>query len=62
MISGAGRLRRIVCAAPVLLLAVALQTAADDAQWDFARLMTQLAQVETSRARYSEVKRVSMLK
>jgi hypothetical protein len=62
MISGADRLRRIVCAAPVLLLAVALQTAADDAQWDFARLMTQLAQVETSRARYSEVKRVSMLK
>jgi outer membrane lipoprotein-sorting protein len=62
MISGAGRLRRIACAAPVLLLAVALQAAADEARWDLAQLMAELARVETSRARYSEVKRVSMLK
>jgi outer membrane lipoprotein-sorting protein len=62
MISGAGCLRRIVRAAPVLLLAVALQAVADEARWDFAQLMAELARVETSRARYSEVKRVSMLK
>jgi outer membrane lipoprotein-sorting protein len=51
-----------VRAAPVLLLAVALQAVADEARWDFAQLMAELARVETSRARYSEVKRVSMLK
>jgi outer membrane lipoprotein-sorting protein len=62
MISGAARLRRVVRVAPVLVLAAALQAAADEAQWTFAQLMAQLAQVDTSRARYSEVKRVSMLK
>jgi outer membrane lipoprotein-sorting protein len=62
MISGAGRLRRIARAAPVLLLAAVLQSPADEARWSFAQLMAQLAQVDTSRARYSEVKRVSMLK
>lgn len=62
MISGARRLRRIARAAPLLFVAAALQAAADEAQWNFAQLMTQLAQVQTSRARYSEVKRVSMLK
>jgi len=62
MISGAGRLRSIARAAPVLLLAAALQAAADDAPWNLAQLMTQLAQVEASSARYSELRRVAILK
>jgi hypothetical protein len=44
----------------VLLLA-SLPTAAQEEPWDFARLMGELAQVQTSRARYSEVKRVALL-
>jgi len=44
----------------VLLLA-SLPAAAQEEPWDFARLMGQLAQVESSRARYSEVKRVAVL-
>lgn len=62
MTSGAGRLRSIARAAPVLLFAVALHAPAEQAQWSFAQLMARLAQVNTSRARYHEVKRVSMLK
>jgi hypothetical protein len=45
----------------VLLLAGSLQVAADETPWDFAQLMAQLALVQTSRARYSEVKRVAVL-
>jgi len=44
----------------VLLLA-SLPAAAQEEPWDFAHLMGELAQVQTSRARYSEVKRVAML-
>jgi len=44
----------------VVLLASA-PAAAQEEPWDFARLMGELAQVQTSRARYSEVKRVAML-
>jgi len=44
----------------VLLLA-SLPAAAQEEPWDFARLMAQLAQVQTSRVRYSEIKRVAML-
>ena len=60
MISGAGLRARIARAASVLLLA-SLAAAAQEEPWDFARLMAQLAQVQTSRARYSEVRRVAVL-
>jgi hypothetical protein len=36
--------------------------AAEVQSWDFARLMGELAQVESSRARYSEVRHVAQLK
>src|SRR5437660_950392 len=35
--------------------------AAQEEAWDFARLMAQLAQVQTTQARYSEVRRVAVL-
>lgn len=60
MISGAALRAKIARAASVLLLA-SLPAAAQEEPWDFARLMAQLAQVQTSRARYSEVKRVALL-
>jgi len=60
MTSGAGLRARIARAASVLLLA-SLPAAAQEEPWDFARLMGELAQVRTSRARYSEVKRVAVL-
>ncbi len=60
MISGAGPRARFARAASVVLLA-SLPAAAQEEPWDFARLMGELAQVQTSRARYSEVKRVAML-
>ena len=60
MISGTGLRARIARAAAVVLLASA-PAAAQEEPWDFARLMGELAQVQTSRARYSEVKRVAML-
>jgi Outer membrane lipoprotein carrier protein LolA-like len=60
MISGAGLRARVAHAVSVLLLA-SLPAAAQEEPWDFARLMAELAQVQTSRARYSEVKRVAML-
>ncbi len=60
MISGAGLLARIARAASLLLLASA-PAAAQEEPWDFARLMGELAQVQTSRARYSEVRRVAVL-
>jgi outer membrane lipoprotein-sorting protein len=60
MTSGAGLRARIARAASVLLLA-SLPAAAQEEPWDFARLMGELAQVQTSRARYSEVKRVAVL-
>lgn len=40
---------------------LSLPAAAQEESWDFARLMGELAQVQTSRARYSEVKRVALL-
>jgi hypothetical protein len=46
----------------VLLFAGALQAAAEEAHWDFTRLMAELAQVQTSRARYSEVRRIAALR
>ena len=61
MISGAGLRARIAGAASVLLLAGALSAAAQEEPWDFARLMAQLAQVQASSARYSEVRRVAVL-
>ena len=60
MISGAVLRARIARAASVLLLA-SLQAAAQEEPWDFARLMGELAQVQASRARYSEVRRVAVL-
>lgn len=45
-----------------MFAAAALQAAAQEGPWDFARLMAQLAQVQTSKARYSEVKRVALLR
>jgi len=60
MISGAVLRARIARAASVLLLA-SLPAAAQEEPWDFARLMGELAQVQTSRARYTEVKRVALL-
>ncbi len=60
MISGTGLRARIARAAAVVLLASA-PAAAQEEPWDFARLMGELAQVQTSRARYSEVKRLAML-
>jgi len=44
-----------------LLLLASLPAAAQEEPWDFARLMGELAQVQTSRARYSEVRRVAVL-
>lgn len=61
MISGAGLRASITRAACVLLIA-SLQAVAQEEPWDFARLMAELAQVQTSHARYSEVRRISMLK
>ena len=61
MTSGADLPTKLACAAPVLLLAGALH-AADAPAWDFAQLMAQLAQVQTSRARYAETRHVAMLK
>ena len=60
MISGTGLRARIARTAALVLLASA-PAAAQEEPWDFARLMGELAQVQTSRARYSEVKRVAML-
>src|SRR5437762_1339446 len=60
MISGAGLRGSLLRAASVLLLA-SLPAAAQEEPWDFARLMAQLAQVQASRARYSEVRRVAVL-
>ena len=60
MISGAGLTARIARAVSLLLLA-SLPAAAQEEPWDFARLMGELAQVQTSRARYSEVRRVAVL-
>jgi outer membrane lipoprotein carrier protein LolA len=45
----------------VLLLAGSLSAAAQEEPWDFARLMAQLAQVQATEARYSEVRRVAVL-
>lgn len=45
----------------MLLLAGSLSAAAQEEPWDFARLMAQLAQVQTTQARYSEVRRVAVL-
>ena len=61
MISGAGLRARIAGAASALLLAWPLSAAAQEEPWDFARLMAQLAQVQTTQARYSEVRRVAVL-
>jgi hypothetical protein len=60
MISGAGLRIRIVQAALLLPPAGALH-AADAPVWDFAQLMAELAQVQTSRARYSEVRHIAVL-
>jgi len=45
-----------------MVAGVALQAAAQEGPWDFAQLMAQLAQVQASKARYSEVKRVAVLR
>ena len=60
MISGARPRASLLRAASLLLLA-SLPAAAQEEPWDFARLMAQLAQVQASRARYSEVRRVAVL-
>jgi hypothetical protein len=44
-----------------MLLLASAPAAAQEEPWDFARLMGELAQVQTSRARYSEVRRVALL-
>jgi outer membrane lipoprotein-sorting protein len=61
MISGAGRTTRIVQAAGLLLL-IGAPRAAEVQPWDFAQLMGELAKIESSRARYSEVRHVAQLK
>ncbi len=61
MISGAGLRARIAGAASALLLAWPLSAAAQEEPWDSARLMAQLAQVQATQARYSEVRRVAVL-
>jgi outer membrane lipoprotein carrier protein LolA len=60
MTSGARLRASIAGAAPLLVFAGGLH-AADAPEWTFARLMAELAQVQTSHARYSEVRRISML-
>ena len=45
----------------MLLLFISAPQAAEIRSWDFARLMGELAQVESSRARYSEVRHVAQL-
>jgi outer membrane lipoprotein carrier protein LolA len=60
MISGARPRASLLRAASLLLLA-SLPATAQEEPWDFARLMAQLAQVQASRARYSEVRRVAVL-
>jgi len=55
-------LLRIACLASALLLAATLQSAADEMPWDFARLMAEFAQVQTSRAKYSEIRHVAALR
>ena len=52
-------MKRVVLA---MCAAAALQAAAQEEPWDFAQLMAQLAQVQASKARYSEVKRVAVLR
>lgn len=62
MTSGASRRprrARVALAAPLVIAAYAT---AVEPQWDFATLMSQLAQVQTSRVRYSEVRRLAVLK
>ena len=44
-----------------MLLLATLPAAAQEEPWDFGKLTAQLAQVQTSRARYSEVRRVAVL-
>ena len=61
MNSGTGLTARIAQAA-LLLLFIGAPGAAEVQSWDFARLMGQLAQIESSRARYSEVRHVAQLK
>ena len=61
MISGAGRTTRIARAA-VLLLLIGAPRAAEIGSWDFAQLMGELAKIESSRARYSELRHVAQLK
>ena len=61
MISGAGLRVRVAGAASVLFLGGSLSPAAQEEPWDFARLMAQLAQVQATQARYSEVRRVAVL-
>src|SRR5258706_2555390 len=57
MISGAGLRARIALAACMLSIPVG----GKEERWEWGRRMGELAQVQTSRARYSEVKRVAML-
>ena len=61
MNSGTGLTARIARAA-LLLLFIGAPRAAEVQSWDFARLMGQLAQIESSRARYSELRYVAKLK
>ena len=61
MNSGTGLTARIARAA-LLLLVIGAPRAAEVQSWDFARLMGELAQIESSRARYSEVRYVAQLK
>ena len=61
MISGTGLRLRGARVALLLLLVATHGVTADKAPWDFARLMAQLAQVHTSRAQYSEVRRIAVL-
>jgi len=53
---------RIACLASALLAAGTVQSAAEEAPWDLARLMSEFAQVQTSRAKYSEIRRVAALR
>ncbi len=60
MISGHRLRARLLIAAPLLLAPLA-PLAAEAPAWGFTSLMAELAQVQTSEARYSEVRHVAML-
>jgi Outer membrane lipoprotein carrier protein LolA-like len=54
-------MRSVPRLAAALLALCALHAVAQETRWGFAQLMTELAQVQSSRARYTEVRRAAVL-